>query len=424
MYVLFDKNLKVRLVSDVEVECKDLLCRVADKEYNWSNLIGKRIPPSMTLISDYPNKETKNLKIAMVCNWGDKCGIATYSAFLTTAMLEKVSAIKIFSEATEESTDLPIAVEVDRCWKRGENLLNLADKIIAWEPDLILVQHEYGIFPNAFHFMQFMHALSGIPTAVCMHSVYRHLDKLVYAEAVPNIIVHTNEAKQVLKEMGNTSNVHVIPHGCLSSGNESEVWNIMRSPYTIMQFGFGFRYKGVEQILKAVSHLVHTDPKFENLYYFYLCSTNAHNETACQSYVDDLNQLAKELDIRKNFAVVLKYQTEQMLNLYLRLSKMVVFPYVTNKDNEVFAASGAARIAMASGRPVICSNAHLFDDMEGVLPRPKDYLELAKEIDEIFSNDAYKNSILQKSQDYINANTWSVSADKYLSLYESLILGK
>lgn len=420
MYVLFDKRFKVRMVSNRRVESDDLLCRAADKEYDWSSLIGKRVPPSMMLSSDYPQKDIKDLKVAIICNWGDKCGIATYSAFLTGAMVSKVSSIKIFSESSEDAEDISLPVEVERCWKRGENLISLADKVIDWEPDLVIIQHEYGIFPNAFYFMQLMQSLSSIPTAVVMHSVYRHLDKIIYAEAVPHIVVHTDEAKQVLKEMGNTSRIYVIPHGCVDKTDQGEVWNIMRSPYTVMQFGFGFRYKGIEQAIRAVAHLVRTDPKFENLHYFYLCSVNSHNEAACQSYVDDLNELVKELGIRKNVAIVLKYQTEQMLNLYLRLAKMVVFPYVTSKDNEVFSASGAARIAMASGRPVICSDAHLFDDMGGVLPRPKDYLELAKEIDEIFSNETYRNSILKKSEDYIAANTWNISADRYLSMYKSI----
>lgn len=188
-----------------------------------------------------------------------------------------------------------------------------------------------------------------------------------------------------------------------------------------MQFGFGFRYKGVDRALKAVSHLVHNDPKFKNLYYFYLCSSNDHNQILNQEYCDYLANLASELGIKENVAIVMKYQSDKMLDLYLRLAKIVIFPYIMGEDNTVYGSSGAARLAMAAKRPVITSESHLFDDLEGIVPRPKDHLELAKEIDEIFSNSIYKKSIIGRCSHFIANNSWDDAADKYLALYNEVI---
>ena len=422
MYVLFDKNLIVRVVSDSKVTSTTLNQRFIDDPKIGESLVGQRLPIHLRKPTDYKRRDRKGLRVAMVCNWADKCGISTYSGFLVNTMLPMVGEIKVFSEvggvAYESQTH---DLEVDRCWHRGENLMGLADKVKAWAPDYIIIQHEYGIFPNAFYFMQLMQSFKDIPTVVCMHSVYRHLDKLVYAEVIPNIIVHTEQAKSVLQDLGNTSNIIVVPHGCVENPDNSEIWNIMSSPYTLMQFGFGFRYKGVDRVLRAVAHLVHTDPKFKNLYYFYLCSTNSHNNVAHQEYADYLMSLADELQIRNNISIVMKYQTEQMLNLYLRMAKIVVFPYIVNGDNMVYGSSGAVRIAMAAARPVICSESHLFDDLEGVLPRPNGHIDLAREIDEIFSNDARKNEILLKSSSYVKSNTWRVAAKKYLDAYDKIV---
>lgn len=422
MYVLFDKNLVVKVVSDTKVATSSLEQRLVSGNVNWENLVGKRLPNSLMLPTDYRRKDTKDLRVAFVCNWADKCGISTYSDYLVKAMVSQVASIKVFSEIDGDHYDTrEDGFEVDRCWHRGENLLHLADKIKAWGPDLIIMQHEYGIFPNAFHFMQFMQSIKDIPSAVCMHSVYRHLDKLVYSDVIPNIIVHTEQAKSTLSELGNTSNVFIVPHGCAQPDDKSEIWNIMSSPYTLMQFGFGFRYKGVDRVLRAVSHLVHTDPKFKNLYYFYLCSTNSHNNIANQEYTDYLLNLADELKIRENISIVVKYQTDKMLNLYLRMAKIIVFPYIVNGDNMVYGSSGAVRLAMAAGRPVICSESHLFDDLEGVLPRPSNDLELAREIDEIFSNDAHRNGILDRSSEYVQSNSWENTAKKYLDVYNQIV---
>lgn len=98
-----------------------------------------------------------------------------------------------------------------------------------------------------------------------------------------------------------------------------------------------------------------------------------------------------------------------------------MFPYVINEDNKVYGASGAVRIAMANKIPVITSDAHLFDDLEGVVPRPGGYIDLAKEIDKIFSDENYKKELVEKNLKYINDNTWEKSAEKYLETYYQLI---
>ena len=425
MFLSLDENLIVRNISDTPTSVAGQSSRLSDKTYDWDSLLGKRIPQTMMLDTDFKTKTPDQMRVAIVCNWDDKCGISTYSNYLVGAMKEKVAALKVFSDLRpDRSVDAEAIVEVEDCWERGGNLLPLADRILDWSPDLVLVQHEFGIFPNAFRYAQFMQSMRSVPTVTCMHSVYRHLDKLVYSEAVPNIIVHTQQAADALREMGNSSRVFVIPHGCVQPTETDEIWNIMHTPYTIMQFGFGFRYKGVDRALQAVSHLVHNDPKFKNLYYFYLCSSNSHNQIANQEYCDYLMTLAKELNIRDNIAIVTKYQSDKMLNLYLRLAKMVVFPYLINEDNMVYGSSGAVRLAMAAKRPVIASESHLFDDLEGIVPRPKDHLELASEIDSIFSNSKHRDHLVAKSSQYVTGNSWDVVVQRYLEVYNQIVAAR
>jgi glycosyltransferase involved in cell wall biosynthesis len=72
---------------------------------------------------------------------------------------------------------------------------------------------------------------------------------------------------------------------------------------------------------------------------------------------------------------------------------------------------------MANKIPVIASSGNMFDDLEGVLPRPDDHIALAKEIDEIFSNDNYRNDLMKRIANYIDENSWDKIADKYLNIY-------
>jgi hypothetical protein len=61
----------------------------------------------------------------------------------------------------------------------------------------------------------------------------------------------------------------------------------------------------------------------------------------------------------------------------------------------------------------------MFDDLEGVVPRPGDHVTLAKEIDTIFSSEEYRDALVPPGP-YIRENNWDVTADRYLALYEKV----
>ncbi|NJL70556.1 MAG: hypothetical protein HC888_02530 [Candidatus Competibacteraceae bacterium] len=420
MYLIFNKNLVVTAVTDSEVIIGDQSIRYFDGKLNPKKLIGNRLPRELITMQDFDYREPKDLKIAFVCNWNDQCGISTYSKFLGYAISPKVKDFRVFSEHVRHQTAEDEGF-VERCWKRGESLVELADRLTEWGPDLVVIQHEFGIFPNAFHFMQLMERIQHIPYVVTMHSVYQHLDKVVYTECIKRAVVHSQAAADCLVANGNSVNSYVIPHGCIAVKDHSELWNLARSPYTIMQFGFGFRYKGVDQAIHAVTHLVKNDPKFKDLYYIYLSSESPFNTSVHDEYYQYLRGLVKELGVERNVAIIRKYQSEQMLNLYMRLFKLAIFPYIVDPSNTVFGASGAIRIALANHRPVVASNSPMFADLDGIVPRPNGYLELAKEIDEIFSNQQYRDSIVERGKKYMADNSWDKTADRYIALYNQIV---
>lgn len=380
---------------------------------DWYKLIGTKLKSK--------EKTKTELKIAFVCNWNDFCGISTYSKYLVDAITPKVKELKIFSEITPHLKEID-GPNVSRCWQRGTSMKPLLDELLAWAPDFIIVQHEYGIFPKATYFLQLLQGIEDIPHVVTMHSVYEHLDKAVCHSAVRNIVVHSEQGKEILKKAGNNSNIFVIPHGCVQFDEKTELWNIFQNPYTLVQFGFGFFYKGVDKVLQAIHHLKKTDEKFKDIFYCYLCSDSVHTSTVHAQYYDYLLKIIEDLDLQENAVIIKKFQTEQTINNYLRTAKIALFPYTSDPKNTVYGASGAIRVAMANEIPVIASDCHQFDDLDGVVPRPHDYLSLAKEIDAIFSNENYRKELITKANNYIVENTWDVCADKYIDLFQSIVV--
>jgi glycosyltransferase involved in cell wall biosynthesis len=403
MFISSGANNKINIISDTNMEVVGQSVQEID---SIGHNQGKQV------------MHKSEMKIAIVCNWLTKCGISTYSKYFVDEMKNHVKEVKIFSEVSENIIGEDDN-SVDRCWSRGTSLLGLAKKIIDYKPDFIIIQHEFGIFPNMFYFMQLIQKINHIPYVVVLHSVYEHLDKLVYSNGIKNIIVHSESAKNILIKNGHNSNIGVVPHGCIQLEDTSELWNICHNPYTILQFGFGFEYKGVEKVLDAISYLKTNNPKFSNIFYTYLLSANEHTQRSHDNYYNKLIQKIEDLNIEQNVVILQKYQTDAMLNLYLRLTKLAVFPYINNPNNTVYAASGAVRIAMANKTPTIVSDSHLFDDLEGILPRPVTYIDLANEIDQIFSDAKYKNNILEKADEFVKNNSWTKSVDMYLNFYLS-----
>jgi glycosyltransferase involved in cell wall biosynthesis len=369
--------------------------------------------------------EPSEMKVAIICNWRTPCGISTYSEYLVNALRPKVGELRIFSEIEAKAdTSHDEEENVARCWKRGESMSGTIEAIKAWGANFVIVQHEFGIFPKATHFLKMLQGLEHIPHTVVMHSVYgNHLDKTICSSAIKNLIVHSEAGKAALESLGHTTNfIQVIPHGCYVFDDVKELWNIFQTPYAIVQFGFGFFYKGVDRAIQAIGHLKNANPeKYKDIFYCYLCSESANCIGTHAQYYNHLEKLINDLGLHDNVAIIRKFHSEEIINTYLRTSKLALFPYVTDPNNIVFGASGAIRMGMSNNIPVIASESHMFDDLEGVVPRPGNAVELAREIDKIFSDEKYRQNLIRKNQTHVQENTWEITADRYLAAMKNIL---
>lgn len=346
------------------------------------------------------------VRVALVTPHGVPCGISTYSEWLWQALRPLVGEAHIFAE---RETGAPEGDHITRCWDRGEPLSELVRQIEDYGPSVVLVQHEYGYFPQARHWLSFMGALSNFRVVTTLHSVYEaHHDKTIVEAACPEIVVHTEAARQALMNAhGVSGKIHVIPHGCNPPDGE-RLWNLYGSPHTILQFGFGFPYKGWENALETVAALKGAYP---SVFYTGLVSERWPGST--KPYVAELNALARRLGISENIALIRGFQTDRALDAYLRTNQVALFPYRDNGEHSVLGCSGAARVAMTKQLPVVAAGVPLFDDLEGVVPRPTTVDGWAQEISQAFENPGAQ---VQRQNDFLRANSWDNVARRYVDV--------
>lgn len=420
------QNNEIRLISNQKIhhsEMKVLEVPESLKEISSDELIASFRVRDNEFISKNSKKSASKLKIALVGNWKMKCGIATYSENLWSEVIKHVGDYKLFVEkhdtytgslnyvnGTEISADKVVV-----CWKRGESLQELVNQIKQYDPDIVWIQHEFGLWANAGYWLALMTQLSNYRVIVTMHSVFHHRDKTICEAAIPEIIVHLEGAKKVLQEeKGITSKIHVIPHGCFPCTNKEKLWNFYRSDHTFIQAGFLFRYKGWQESIKAVSLL---KKKYPDVFFTGLCSESDYNKAEHQLYYRELLGLIQDLNIQDNVALIRGFQSDQAWDSYFRTNKLAVFPYISEPEHEVFGASGAARIAMTKNLPVITSPVNHFSDLPTIKASTAE--EMATEIDKLFSNNKLVETQLNKQISFLEENSWAKIAEKHISIFEN-----
>jgi len=365
----------------------------------------------------------KGLKVAFVGNWKMQCGIATYSENLWPEVAKHVGDFRLFIEKNDAPTGPTnvigeVAIPPDRviqCWKRGEPLAELGKAIRAYDPDIVWIQHEFGIWPNAGYWLGLMNQLSNHRVIVTMHSVFHHRDKTIVEAAMPEIVVHLEGARTVLKdEKGVPGKVHVIPHGCAPVSNVERLYNFYKSDHTFMQFGFGFRYKGWELSIHAADILRR---KYPDVFFTGLFSESPYNRVDHQVYFDELCALVDDLDLHSNVGLIRGYQSDIALDSYMRTNQVILFPYVSHPQHEVFGVSGAARLAMSKMAPVVTTSVNHFSDVPTLKADTPE--AIAEALDQMFSNAVARKEQVDRQLAYLNDNTWAKVALRYIRLFET-----
>lgn len=369
----------------------------------------------------HAKKPAAQIRLALVGNWKMQCGISTYSESLWPEVVKHVGEFKLFIEKNDTNTgdihqlgDQVISdAQVSACWKRGESLKTLVKELKEYNPDIIWIQHEFGLWPNASYWLAMMTQLSDYRVIVTMHSIFHHRDKTIVEAAMPEIVSHLAGGQAVLKEeKGISGSVWVIPHGCYTFNNE-RLWNFYKSKKTFVQFGFGFRYKGWENSIRAAAIL---KKKFPDVFFTGLFSESPFAKVDHQIYYNELMRLVEDLDLTENVAILRGFQSEAVIDSFLRTNQATLFPYISHPEHEVFGASGAARMAMSKGLPVITSSINHFSDLPTIKADTPE--EIAAVLERLFVDPAAKEKQVETQTSYLNDNTWEKVGLRYIRLFE------
>lgn len=365
--------------------------------------------------SKLQNKQSKNLKVAVVSNWKMACGIATYAEHLLEKLIPKLGEVKIFCEIQDSYTGpLDNSNSVIPCWKRNQSLSQLVSEIKKFNPDIVLINHEWGLFPNARYWLSMMTQLSNYRIIAILHSTFYHADKTIVEASLPEVVVHQIGGKKVLESIKQISGkIHLIPHGCYEY-QPGNLWNFYRTAQTFIQIGFGLRYKRFEDSIRATAIL---KEKYPNVFFTGIFSESPYAKVDHQLYFNELMALIEKLNLQENVAIIRGFQSDTVINSYLRTNSVAVFPYGSDPKHEVWGSSGAARLAMSKGLPVITANHNHFYDLPTL--KTDNINELANLLDQLFCDPVFRKQQVEKQIEFIQNNSWEITAQKFIQVFES-----
>jgi glycosyltransferase involved in cell wall biosynthesis len=359
----------------------------------------------------------RKLRLGWISTHNARCGIAAHSEHLLEFFDQ--NAFEIIILADDQEAIRPDPDNVLRLWsKRDGALTRVRDYLLTNGFDAAFFQHDFSFFDFG-DFTDTLLALSdaGISTFVTFHRTkdLEYPRRLVSPQqttkalhACTRIFVHSLADVNRLREFGVTGNVVLLAHGVIDRGplDADAVRTLLGlsdfSPI-IGTFGFSLPGKGLTELIHSFALILKAYPAA------YLLMINADYPTPeSREYRERCRGLVRLLDIEGRVRLINEFLDIEETLFLLSACDGIVYAYQRTEES----ASGAVRLGLAAGRPVLVTPLPVFSDLSeivyqlpGTEPR-----EIAQGILALLDDEDRKTEILQRQRDWVRANSWAAQA--------------
>jgi glycosyltransferase involved in cell wall biosynthesis len=350
-----------------------------------------------------------------------KCGIATFTEDLADALESAGSEVAVIAmNDREEGYEYPDRVRCTILQERPEDYARAAEFTREYDPDVISLQHEFGIFGGRSGelILDYLERVR-VPVVTKLHTVLREptpeqlsvmkrLDRLS-----ARFMVMSERGRDFLVEIYGIekSRIDIVHHGIHPLKNTEAA-----DPNLIATFGLLGPDKGIENVISALPAILERNPKAR----YHIIGATHPNLVATQgeSYRESLVELAKDLGVEHALKFTNRFVTRDELLNYLSEATFYITPY--NKIQQI--TSGTLAYAVGTGRVVVSTPywyaEELLADGRGRLVPPKCPEAIADTICELFENPEERNLIARRAAEFGERMLWSNVAKAYLRSFD------
>jgi glycosyltransferase involved in cell wall biosynthesis len=367
----------------------------------------------------------RKLRLGWVSTYNARCGIATHSQHLLE-FFDK-SAFEITILADDQEAIGPDPDNIVRLWsKDGGGLARVRNYLITNGFDAVVFQYNFAFFDfNDFADILIELFDTGMNTLVIFHQTrdlenYRSLashQKMIKAlQSCTRIFVHSLEDINRLREFGVTENVVLLAHGVIDRPtlNMDAVRSLLGlsdfSP-VIGTFGFLLPGKGLTELIHSFALILRAYPAA------YLLMLNAdYPNPESQEQRERCLALVRLLELEGHLRLVNEFLDIEETLFLLSACDAIVFPYQRSEES----ASGAVRLGLAAGRPVLTTPLPIFSDLSEIVYQlpGTEAREIAEGVLSLLEDEERKTELLRRQRDWVQANGWPTQAARVSNIIQ------
>lgn len=351
-----------------------------------------------------------------------ECGIATYTHYLQEQVQNKAVEIYVLSQNGA----------------KGENVFQTYspdDKDIAYKlflmiskltPDLIHIQHEFGLFgyDRGIQIVDFLLRckLASVPVITTLHTVYKNpgwKERVITSEILKlskEVIVHEEYQKEFIQsEYKYLNPVHVIPHGVrkVESVKEAKELLGLSGKKVVLLAGYFRTTKHFEKLIDIFPNVL---SNVKNAVLLIACRLriSGHNEKR-----DQLLRMMRFLDNKDHIRILKGQFPQYTLDTIMSAADVVVMPYSAGAQSGMLAQFSAHHI------PTVTSDLPSFKlwnkTTGGGLTSFTDD-DFVTNICKVLEDEEYSMKMRANIRENNKQRYWDVIATKHLHIYENLVV--
>lgn len=298
--------------------------------------------------------------------------------------------------------------------------------------DLLLVQHEYGIFggKDSSHLLTMLRDVR-MPVVTTMHTILREPSESVrqvtreLTELSDRLVVMSSRGMKLLEDVYGVppGKVVKIPHGIpdmpfVDPSFYKDHFGV-EGRHVLLTFGFLSPGKGVEYVIKALPELV---DKYPELVYVVLGTTHPNvKKLRGEEYRHSLHQLAGDLGVLDHVMFHDRFVDLEELCEFLGAADLYITPYLGEQQ----ICSGTLSYALGAGKAVISTGYSYANEMladgRGCLVPFEDSQAIATQIDRLLANETARHAMRKRAYLYTRDAVWRQVALSYLELFQEVV---
>lgn len=338
------------------------------RHYRWQRL-AQHSQQFVQRLSEAPAFPSEP-QVLWISTFNSRCGIAEYSRNLLKAFPEGQYAVLADCHSEPLGDDPPYVSRL-LSWTDADvdTIVEAADEF-----DTVVLQHHHAFY-SLSTLAEIVTRLKACDKQVLVTFHNTHpphtgagFDQLGLRQA-DRLLVHGVADLNRLKRAGLVDNVALLPHGIYEHSVSPERLEAHRQRLglqgsrVIATFGFLMPHKGVAELVEAFAQLAQEDARLK-----LLLVNSFHPATPSEEEKRRLDQLVDVLGLEERVVRVHDYLPEHTAIELLSLAEVTAFPYRHTQES----ASGAVRMAIAAGRPIVVTPLPIFDDIAPIVRYSRD----------------------------------------------------